>query len=225
MESDDQKKIRFLIQIEKSKPKTILEGRPSQKTIWTLPNGDYHRDFGPAIESKNWQAWYQHGALHRENGPAEITPSEIKWARHGKLHREDGPAFEQDKTKMWFYEGKLHREDGPAIEAYPTEWSENWMRAPTITWTHEWWINDERHREDGPAVVRSDGSEEYWISNKLIRIEWRNEEGKLHRTDGPAIEVNPIIDENDISYYLDDKKLSPDEFNSWKKKNKKRKKI
>jgi len=38
---------------------------------WKLPNGDYHREDGPAIEFVNGsKAWWINGKRHREDGPA-----------------------------------------------------------------------------------------------------------------------------------------------------------
>ena len=50
--------------------------------IWKLPNGD----------------------VHRENGPAIVTNNDNKyWYINGKRHREDGPAVEySDERKLWF---------------------------------------------------------------------------------------------------------------------------
>lgn len=65
-------------------------------TIWTLPNGDFHRVDGPAIE---------------------FADGSKQWWAHGKRHREDGPATEWDSgRRAWFVGGKRHRADGPAIE-------------------------------------------------------------------------------------------------------------
>lgn len=38
---------------------------------WTLPNGLYHREDGPAVECANGtKYWYINGYYHRECGPA-----------------------------------------------------------------------------------------------------------------------------------------------------------
>ncbi|MHA6897985.1 hypothetical protein [Ralstonia pseudosolanacearum] len=35
-------------------------------------NGVLHREDGPAVVGRDYQAWYRHGLLHREDGPAVI---------------------------------------------------------------------------------------------------------------------------------------------------------
>lgn len=59
---------------------------------WLLPNGELHREDGPAIE-------YSDGDKY--------------WYINGKLHREDGPAIEySDKNKIWYYHGQqIHCKD------------------------------------------------------------------------------------------------------------------
>ena len=48
--------------------------------LWRLPNGDYHREDGPAIEySDGLKAWYLNGERHREDGPAIEWVSGNKW--------------------------------------------------------------------------------------------------------------------------------------------------
>jgi len=55
--------------------------------LWKLPNGDLHREDGPAVEHLNGTKC---------------------WLINGKLHREDGPAVEHlNGTKEWYIEGKL----------------------------------------------------------------------------------------------------------------------
>jgi len=40
--------------------------------IWELPNGDLHREDGPAVVSVygDYKGWYLNGKRHREDGPA-----------------------------------------------------------------------------------------------------------------------------------------------------------
>jgi hypothetical protein len=92
-----------------------------------LPNGDLHREDGPAVEySDGGKQWCINGKLHREDGPAVEWENGARWWYfHGKLHRDgDLPAvvlspfnsFKKDATKFWYSHGKLHRKNGPAIE-------------------------------------------------------------------------------------------------------------
>ena len=128
-----------------------------------------------------------------------------------EYHNEDGlkhrdfnrPAVEWNNgSKEWFVKGKRHRLDGPAVE-----WSDG------SKW---WWVNDKLHRLDGPAVEDSDGNKIWYINdgfygtqedydqaiveyNQMMisevsmyetkeGFEWRNQDGYLHRLDGPAEE-------------------------------------
>ncbi len=53
---------------------------------WRLPNGDYHREDGPAIElSTGSNHWYFYNQLHRTDGPAIITRwGHKEWWINGK---------------------------------------------------------------------------------------------------------------------------------------------
>jgi len=63
---------------------------------WELPNGDLHREDGPAIQRQNtnyckwfdrYNAWYINGKLHREDGPAvEWSNGSKSWWLYGKEH-------------------------------------------------------------------------------------------------------------------------------------------
>lgn len=74
MNTREQKEMRRLLKFEKSKPHILDQGKETERTVWRLPDGRRHREFGPAVESKNrkLQAWYQNGQRHREDGPAVI---------------------------------------------------------------------------------------------------------------------------------------------------------
>jgi len=53
---------------------------------WRLPNGNLHREDGPAVEYSNGsrQWWYLNGQLHREDGPAvEYTNGYKVWWLNG----------------------------------------------------------------------------------------------------------------------------------------------
>jgi hypothetical protein len=54
--------------------------------IWRLPNGDYHREDGPAIEYVNGSRhWYIDGKCHREDGPAiEYSGGDKSWYLNGE---------------------------------------------------------------------------------------------------------------------------------------------
>ena len=64
---------------------------------WRLPNGDLHREDGPAIEWCNGdKIWFINGIKHREDGPAvEIYDGFKLWYLNGIYHSE-----EEYKNKM-----------------------------------------------------------------------------------------------------------------------------
>ena len=78
---------------------------------WKLPNGDYHRENGPAIERINGSKfWFYNGKCHRENKPAiEHDDGSKEWFLNGKRHREDGPSVEWGDGEL--YNGIFHLED------------------------------------------------------------------------------------------------------------------
>ena len=72
---------------------------------WRLPNGDPHRDDGPAtVWAAGTKCWFQYGKLHRDDGPAITSPDGYEaWFQHGKLHRVDGPAVTRpDGSREWW---------------------------------------------------------------------------------------------------------------------------
>ena len=93
-----------------SEPKTESDGA----IRWRLPNGQRHREDGPAIEySDGAKSWYQNDVLHREDGPAVELPDGSKfWYQNDVHHREDGPAVEySDGPKEWWINGRQLTEE------------------------------------------------------------------------------------------------------------------
>ena len=86
---------------------------------WKLPNGDLHREDGPAVEYRNGNKfWYLNNKRHREDGPAiEFTSGNIEWYLNGKRHRKNGPAIEYvDGYKFWYLNNRLYKiQDGDRI--------------------------------------------------------------------------------------------------------------
>ena len=73
-------------------------------TSYRLPNGDYHRENGPAlIYPRGDKFWYYNGQSHREDGPAKMWISgEKEYYIDGELHREDGPAVYNDGREPYW---------------------------------------------------------------------------------------------------------------------------
>jgi len=69
--------------------KSILSINEYSVSQWKLPNGQLHREDGPAfMNHANTKAWYI----------------------NGQLHREDGPAIEGNNNKYWYINGKQYTE-------------------------------------------------------------------------------------------------------------------
>jgi len=194
------------------------------KSWWI--NGARHREDGPAIEwVDGTKEWYLNGQKYTEEEwkkelekpKCEVENGAKYWKnKEGQLHREDGPADEHSAYKSWWLNGERHREDGPAIEwvngdkawylndKYYTEeeWKKelNKPKCTTDEFGTKYWYNKEGlyHREDGPAIEYSDGSNAWYINNKL------------HREDGPAVEH----DNGYKVWYLNNKYLTEEQ---WKK--------
>jgi hypothetical protein len=136
---------------------TLTKKKFRDRTEWRNPQGDLHREDGPAIEYKGGsKEWWVDGKRHREDGPAvEYAYGSKAWFLKGKPHRADGPAVEwADGSKEWWVDGQRHRLDGPAIEY--------------ASGGKAWWVDGQRHREDGPAVEHSDGSKEWWVNDRKL---------------------------------------------------------
>lgn len=138
---------------------------PNQAKEWRLPNGQLHREDGPArmvpwtINQDSQRLWYIEGQLHRVDGPAiENEDGSEEWYQHGLRHRDGGPAIiAPNGTQAWYWYGKKHRDDGPAFIQPGSHQS--------------WYRYGEKHRENGPAVIYDDGQEEYWLHHKQYTYE------------------------------------------------------
>ena len=74
----------------------------------------------------------------------------------------------------------------------------------------KWTLEDGTcHRDYGPAIIYGNGSMEWWVN------------GKKHREDGPAVIY--IIQGESFHYWIKGKHLTKEEFEKWKRKNKKTK--
>ena len=94
----------------KNKPKMEID--KFGITRWRLPNGDLHRENGPAVEyAYGHKEWWLNDKLHRKDGPAiEYADGEKQWYLNGKLHREDGPAIDYaDGDKCWYLNDRLYK--------------------------------------------------------------------------------------------------------------------
>jgi hypothetical protein len=82
------------------KPKLTINGLGDK--IWKLPNGDFHREDGPAIEYNNGsKQWWLNGLRHRENGPAvEWGDGDKAWYLNDIWHTEQEYKYEMRSRKL-----------------------------------------------------------------------------------------------------------------------------
>jgi hypothetical protein len=146
--------IKKLLKIEKSVKKlTSIEEGGIKITFyeWRLPNGDLHREFGPAIECEEFKSWHLYGKDHREDGPAytKITSEEVYYNFHGHYIRDyihlkecvESKNKAKDENKTSFI---ISNEEGNLIYLN---------------------FKGEVHNEHGPAITRSGEADEYWLND------------------------------------------------------------
>lgn len=64
--------------------KSICRTSDAGDQYWTLPNGDYHREDGPAVIEGNYREWWLNGKLHRVDGAAiEYENGNKAWFLNG----------------------------------------------------------------------------------------------------------------------------------------------
>lgn len=167
MKTNSQKELRKLLKIELStKIKTSIRDPMIDETFdiyeWRLPNGDLHREFGPAIETED-------GREH--------------WFLYGKDHREDGPSYSNPNSEEFFYDFHGQQIKDPSHLKECVQIRDKALFGNDTSFT----IYDERghrvslnfkgeiHNEEGPAVIHREGSEEYYLND----VEYENQEDWL----------------------------------------------
>ena len=144
---------------------------------------------------KKWKN--EEGQPHREDGPAYVGLDGYKeWLVNGSLHRVDGPAIEYASgTKRHWIEGKALTEEEFQNHPKSTHWPKMTVAANgTKQWRNE---RGEYHRIDAPAFETVEGHKEWFIDNKL------------HRVDGPAIEYSF---DGRKEYWIDGQHMREKEF-------------
>ena len=128
---------------------------------------------GSEIEGPSWTATID----EKESEMAPVISNGAKtWYKDNKRHRDnDKPAAVYANGDMsWYQHGQLHRDnDQPAVVYGSGE--------------QKWYLNGKLHRSSGkPAIITND-RREYWENGVRSRIEYINEEGRIHRVKAPAI--------------------------------------
>lgn len=131
-------------------------------TVWENEKGELHRTDGPAVEYPDGsKQWFENGKFLREEG--NYTHVVKDWYKEGNRFRE-----EADGSKRLYKDGVLHNTEGPAV-VYTNG-------------AKEWWIGGERVQTRGSA------SSFKVVTDENGTVYSSNENGKLDREDGPAIE-------------------------------------
>ena len=94
--------------------KVTMETDRLGNKFWRLPNGDLHREDGPAvIYITGTKGWFIDGQLNRTDGPAvEYFNGDKEWYINDLLHRQDGPAVEyKNGDKKWFVYNEQYTEE------------------------------------------------------------------------------------------------------------------
>ena len=169
-------------------------------------NGELYRENGPPkicyYENGqiDFEQWYKNGKIHRDNDPADIVyyeSGQIKnetWYKNGKIHRDNDPAvivyyesgqiklkiwYQNGKTQreIWYKNGQINRKGGfPAvIEYYENSGYDN----DSDDEPDQYYENDGYGTDDEYVKIKRNGK----IKLKI----WYNNNGKIHRDNGPAI--------------------------------------
>ena len=79
-----------------------LRNNESGDEFWMLPNRDYHKEDGPAVEfSDGDKEWWLNGKLHRKNGPAvELNNGDEDWWLNGFEYSESEHKAEIRRRKL-----------------------------------------------------------------------------------------------------------------------------
>lgn len=111
-ETESQKTLKALLKIERSSPVVFRQSYNRERIVWKLPNGDIHREYGPAIEfSTGDKIWIKHGFIHREDGPAleAVTGTGVISWWIINFYRQEKESYNQqifgsnDELKYWIY--------------------------------------------------------------------------------------------------------------------------
>lgn len=124
-----------------------------------------------------------------KNGWITDKNGDRKHYLNDRLHNDDGPAIEfANGNKSYYKKGKLHREDGPAcVIAGGT--SSYYLNGNFLyQYEFENRIEKRKHLQE-----KEESSKKTPLTNPFITTYakfWYNEQHKLHREDGPAVEWN-----------------------------------
>ena len=156
------------INLDEATEQPVMTVDEDGNKFWKLKNGNPHRTDGPAVEYANGSnVWYINGKSHRTDGPAiEGVGGYKAWCINNKFHRTDGPAIEYaGGGRSWWVNG---------IEYNHKDWKA--MVKILNNFKKLGKVNLDEATEK-PVMTVNRAGDKIWHLN-----------GKLHRTDGPAIE-------------------------------------
>lgn len=157
-------------------------------------------DGNPAIThiNNNTREWFHHGVRHRGNKNGSSIPAiengytdehgntvheegAFEVWKLGKLHNLHGPARCCDGVEEWRVEGELHRDDDrPAVTRLARV---QICDIDTSTVIKVWYRHGKTWRENGKPTEETENGARMWY----------NEDGILHREDGPAIMTDDYV--------------------------------
>lgn len=150
------------------------------------------------------QIWFKNGLCHRDDGPAIIwsIPSSQEgrkeWYQFGKLHREDGPAVEDPLNNINFY-----YLDGKFIEAECFKQKlQDYLKSEVEKIKFLTLSSDYFERVKGGFKITNRFKTNYYINNQ----------GQLHRIDGPALVPSKLDSVVKNGYFLNGKEYSEIEY-------------
>ena len=192
---------------------SLTIGQSGTKTWWL--NGELHREDGAAIENLDgYNSWYLNGKQHRENGPARTWPDgRQEWWLNGKHHRENGPARTwPDGSQEWWLNDQVTEQKAMGTDKIqqllldqPDDLLDQLYKNKSSLKPIHLAVAAEKQMRDVCLYIKrfvpnsacSDPAKEYLttsngysltIGQSGTKIWWLN--GKRHREDGPAYNVN-----------------------------------
>jgi len=197
------------VSINYNKPVLFILNGGARSEWWT--NGIMHCPWGVSLkihtENRNLEEYHNaSGLIHRDNGPAELIHIldsreeryEEYWRNTGKLHRIDDPAITRIQRTAGF--DKTWDEIVAAhCSNYIGMFSDDAQVRYSQTIDQQWYVNGDPYRpNDLPVAVSETGVAEVMQISTLLDIKrtkmcirkefnWRNSEGQMSRTSGPAV--------------------------------------
>jgi hypothetical protein len=200
--------IKEVVSLQKNRlTKFVFQSRKGTKIEW-WSNGANYNPHGAAISIQNTNRLEERhhrpdGSLGCDYGPAIVTHAfglryQERWITGNNIrHREDGPAiieilYSSTPRDTWSsfcneYDIKIENSTNPTgniITLRSQEWYRNNVQTRRDSWAAQ---------TDSKCFERFEQIAPMGMMRTLVcgerRLEWRDEKGYLHRTDGPAVMI------------------------------------